>query len=435
MGFFGGCAILRSMTDKHNKKSAPKPIKADVVMVGGGLMGLSLATILGIYGVSVVCIEKFEPPKTMKPEFDGRTTALSLGSRRVLEAAGIWDQLEPHTCPIDEIRVADGTSPMFLHFDHREIGDKAFGWIIDNRFMRSVLYKQINKADNVTLCAPATANSFERDDFGVTVALDDGQIIQAKILIGADGQNSTVRDWAGITTHGWDYKQTAIVCCVDHELDHENIAVEHFLPDGPFAILPMKNDTGERTRSSVVWSIHGENATAITDLNDDDFNAALNEKFGNQLGTVSLVGGRYSYPLSLKHAKKYTAVRMALIGEAAHKMHPIAGQGLNLGMRDVALLAELIVDQKRLGLDLGARTLTTAYERRRRFDNQTMMMATDGLNRLFSNDIAPVRWARQIGLGLVEKTPFAKRFFMRQAMGLSGANSSNAPKLLRGKTL
>ncbi len=408
----------------------------DVVIVGSGLMGLSLAGVLGRYGLKIALVERFDPKKMVEQEFDGRTTALSLGTRRVLEAAGLWSLLEKDACPIDEIRVADGHSPLFLHFDHREVGNEAFGWIVENRLMRYRFVQYILKQKNIDFLAPDTATSLDGD----ILTLEKKGKVKASLFIGADGKDSSLREWCGIETKGWGYGQSALVCCVKHELDHEFIAVEHFLPDGPFAILPMYDEKGGQKRSGLVWTVHNndtgeDQASYYMNLSKEDFNKELQAHFGDQLGHVEIEGDLFSYPLTLQHAKSYIGPRVALTGEAAHRMHPIAGQGLNLGMRDVALLAELIVEGHRLGLDIGSDRLLMNYERRRKVDNKTMMVATDGLNKLFSNNITPIRWARQIGLGLVERTPFAKRFFMRQAMGLSGIKSPKAPKLLKGESL
>ncbi len=409
----------------------------DVVIVGSGLMGLSLAGILGRYDLKVALVERFDPHKMVKQEFDGRTTALSLGTRRVLEAAGLWSLLEKDACPINEIRVADGHSPLYLHFYHKEVGDQSFGWIVDNSMMRYAFTQHILAQDNIDFLAPDVAVGLKGD----ILTLEKEGDVKASLFIGADGKDSSLRQWLGIESKAWSYGQSALVCCVDHELDHEFIAVEHFLPDGPFAILPMYDEQGGGKRSAIVWTVHndeknGEDQSAYyLNLSEDEFNQALQERFGDQLGKVKMVGKLYSYPLTLQHAKSYIGPRVALTGEAAHRMHPIAGQGLNLGMRDVALLAELVVEAHRLGLDIGSDRLLNTYQRRRKFDNKTMMMATDGLNKFFSNNVTPIRWTRQLGLGLVERVPFAKRFFMRQAMGLSGMKNPKAPKLLKGESL
>lgn len=423
----------------------------DVVIVGAGLMGLSLAGVLTEYDLKVALVERFDVNAMKEPSFDGRTTAISLGSKRVLQAANLWDILEKDSCPIDEIRVADGNSPFYLHFDHTEIGTDPFGWIIENRLMRVHLVNAMKDKENLTWFSPdeAIGADFDGQAGYATLKLKQAGDIKASLIIGADGMKSPLREMAGIESKGWDYKQSALVFCVDHELDHEKVAVEHFLPEGPFAILPMFDDEAAYYRSSVVWTVHNDGtdfdkAQYYMEMGDEEFNDVVQSHFGDQLGKVKVIGKRFSYPLNLNHAKAYTGTRLALMGEAAHRMHPIAGQGLNLGMRDVALLAEMLVESKSLGLDMGRALMLSKYESKRRLDNKSMMVATDVLNKFFSNDIGPVKRLRQMGLGLIEKTPFAKRFFMKQAMGLSaspippilrkGALDST-PKLLKGKSL
>lgn len=416
---------------KTPAKRKPLDLQVDVAIVGGGHAGLSLAAILGRAGVTVACIDRDNPKTTLKQSFDGRTTAISLGSKRVFDAAGIWPHLEADGEPIVDIRVADGHSPLFLHFDSRDVGHEPFGWIFENRLIRKALFECLDGLENVHHVAPATVVDFELDDHAMTVLLEDGGRISAPLCIGADGRGSFTRQWAGIDTRGHSYNQNAIVCTVGHENPHEGLAVENFMPSGPFATLPMTDAPDGTHRSSVVWTEHGGDDTLYLEMPEEDFNAELQERFGESFGKVHLIGGRFSYPLTLSHAKSYVAPRLALVADAAHGIHPIAGQGLNLGMRDIAVLAELIVDQKRLGLDIGAWSLLQRYRTLRRGDNIRMIAATDALNRLFSNDIAPVRILRDIGLGVVHHVPPMKRFFMRQAMGLSG----NPPRLIRGQPL
>lgn len=406
-------------------------VHADVVIVGGGLSGLTLACVLGRAGVDIACVDREVPKAQLKEAFDGRTTAISFASHRVLRAAGVWETLLPDAAPIRDIRVADGNAPLFLHFDCEDVGGAPFGWIIENRILRRRLLDAVGKLETVKHLAPAEISEFENRGAAVEVTLADKTILRAPLLVGADGRGSAVRKWAGIDVKGWSYDQSAIVCCVGHELDHENIAVEHFMPAGPFAILPMTDLPDGTHRSSLVWTEHGDMAGRALDCTERQFNEMLQDKFGGQLGRVWLLGRRWQYPLSLMHAHAYTAPRVALLGEAAHAIHPIAGQGLNLSMRDIAILSEMIVDQLRLGLDPASAFTLARYERWRKLDNTAMAIMTDGLNKLFSNDFAPVKAMRALGLGLVERIPPAKRFFMRQAMGVSGAQS----RILRGDTI
>jgi 2-octaprenyl-6-methoxyphenol hydroxylase len=402
-------------------------IRADVLVVGGGLAGLSLTAALGTAGVETVCVDRDSPATRADLAFDGRTTAIALGSRRILEGGGVWAKVpEEAKGAILEIRVADSDSPLFLHYDHREVGDEPFGWIVENRELRLALFARLAELATVRHLAPAMVEGLERTAHGVLARLSDGRTVRASLVVGADGRNSMVRRWAGVRTIGWDYPQTAIVCCIEHEFPHHGVALEHFLPAGPFAVLPMHGN-----RSSVVWTERRDAADAYLSLPPARFHDELSRRAGEWLGRVEVVGRRFSYPLSLLHAERYAAERVALIGEAAHAIHPIAGQGLNLGLRDVAQLAETVVDRLRLGLDPGDRQTLARFQRLRRLDNVSLAAVTDGLNRLFSNAVPPVALARRLGLAAVGRVPPLKRFLMRHAMGTTGA----LPRLARGEPI
>lgn len=404
---------------------------ADVIIVGGGPAGLGLCAILGRHGIAALCIDRDAPAQSVLPAFDGRTTAISFGSQRVMEEAGAWEALRDHACPIEDIQILDSGSSVLLDFLVGDVEGDAFGWIVENRLLRIALRQAVEKANPARQIAPAAVTDFSRDAYGVSVHLADGRILRAPLVIGADGRQSFTRDWMGINTRAWTYKQRAVVCTVTHENPHNNIAIEHFRPEGPFAVLPMTDDEQGRHRSSVVWTEHGPDRKSALHFDDDAFNAALNARFPSWYGAVTLNGGRFAYPLGLVHAHDYIAPRMALVADAAHGIHPIAGQGLNLGLRDVAYLAELLVDAKRNGDDYGSEDLLHAYQQARRPDNMAMAAATDTLNKLFSNNIGPMRLARQIGLRAVQKIGPARRFFMRQAMGAAGS----LPKIVRGEKI
>jgi len=401
-------------------------LSAEIVIIGGGLVGGPLACALAGAGLSVALVDGETPDATLAPTFDGRASAVALAPQRMLAAIGLWPDIEPWAAPIRHIRVSDGASPLFLHYDHRELGDVPFGWIVENRALRAANLKGIARQRNIQFLAPARLAELERNPMGVTAKLTDGRVIHARVAVAADGRTSPVREGAGIGVTRWDYQQTAIVCTVAHSLPHGDAAQEHFLPSGPFAILPL---TGNR--SSVVWTEKAHLVPAILAQDDQAFQRELESRFGDYLGDLTLEGPRFSYPLSLQFANAYTAHRLALIGDAAHGMHPVAGQGMNMGLRDVAALAELLVDAKRLGQDLGDAQILARYGRWRRFDNLLMLGLTDGLVRLFSNDIGPLKLVRDVGMAAVNRVPPLKRFFMRHAMGLVG----ELPKLLKGEAL
>jgi 2-octaprenyl-6-methoxyphenol hydroxylase len=403
----------------------------DVVIVGGGMAGMSLGAALAGSGLSVAVVERLDPAVLKEAAFDGRTTSIAHGSAQVLRGIGLWPLIEAGAEPILDIRVADGhpargISPLFLHYDHTEVGIDPFGYIVENRDLRDGLFRLAADLPTLEIIAPASVDETVRRADGATVSLSDGRRLECALVVGADGRNSPLRNAAGIQAIAFRYDQTAIVCTVKHERAHAGVAVELFLPGGPFAMLPM---TGDRT--NIVWTERSALASEYMALDDAAFLQEVRRRFGDWLGDLELAGPRFSYPLGLMHASRYTERRLALISEAAHAIHPIAGQGLNLGIRDVAALAEAIVDAVRLGLEPGDSTVLARYEAWRRIDNTTLVAVTDLLNRLFSNDVPPIRAARDLGLAAVGKVPPLKRLFMRHAMGVVG----DLPRLVRGEAL
>ena len=392
----------------------------DVIVVGGGIAGLSLTALLAAGGGRVLCLDREKVETQLAEKFDGRTTAISYGSRLILQAAGLWEALENEACAIDTIEILDGDSPTLLTFNSREAGGNSFGWIVENRRLRQTLLARVKALKTAEHRAQAAVADFERDEDGVAVILADGKKFHAPLVVGADGRQSFTRESMGIGTRTWPYNQRAIVCVAAHEKPHDNVAVEHFRHEGPFAILPMADDADGQHRSSIVWTEHGPESESALRYNQISFDAALTARFPQRYGRAWQCGQRFSYPLGLTHAHDYIAPRMALVAEAAHAIHPIAGQGLNIGLRDIAVLADLVMTAVRDGKDPGTDDLLQAYQRQRRMDNMAMAGATDTLNRLFSNDIGPVRLARRVGLRAVSRLPFAKQFFMKQAMGAVG---------------
>lgn len=403
----------------------------ELVVAGGGLNGMLLGIACAGAGLSVAVIDRQDPAAMQDDKFDGRTSAIAYGSKLVLDGVGLWPLVADAAEPIREIRVADDDSPLFLHYDHRDLGaggsnDTPLGYIVENRVLRRALFARARALPSLELLAPRRLGAVTADDSGTVATLGDGTRLHARLVAAADGKESPLRQAAGIGTVEWRYRQIGIVTTVAHERPHAGIAVEHFLPAGPFAILPM---TGNR--SSIVWTERADLAPKLLALDDAAFHRELAARFGDFLGEISVEGPRWSYPLSFLHAETYIAPRLALVGEAAHVIHPIAGQGLNMGIRDIAALAECLVDGRRLGLDLADKTVLARYERWRRFDNVVLAAVTDGLNRLFSNSVPPVKLARDLGLAAVGEVPPLKRFFMRHAMGMVG----DLPRLVKGEAL
>ena len=416
------------MTDSGN--TAAQEITTEVVVLGGGLAGLSMAAALATAGVPVVCIDRDSPDHHAADGFDIRTTAVAYASMKVLEGAGVWKHMEPHAGPILDIRVADQFSPLFVHYDHTELTwdgtHQPFGWILDNKDMRRALFARAAELPGLVHLAPAQATKIERLRNGASVTLADGRVVKARLVVGADGRRSMARDSAGIKVRRWAYDQSAMICTIRHSEPHNGVAVEHFMPNGPFAVLPM---TGNR--SSIVWSEKTSLVDMYLKLPDDQFIDELSRRSGGYLGDIELLTRREAWPLSVLLAESFIAERLALIGESAHAIHPIAGQGLNLGLRDVAALAEVIVDAHRLGLDVGAPQVLARFQRWRRFDTVLLAAVCDGLVHLFSNNIPPLRIARDVGMAVVNRLPPLKRFFMRHAMGVVG----DLPRMIKGMPL
>ncbi len=409
----------------------------ELLVAGGGLVGLLLAIACAGAGLAVALVDRQEPRAMQEDAFDGRSSAIAYGSRRVLEGLGVWSAIAPDAEPILEIRVADDNAPLFLHYDHRDLGgDAPLGYIVENRVLRRALFAHAAALPNLLLVAPVSVVRAEAAPGGTAALLSDGRRLAARLVAACDGRGSPLRRAAPIRTLEWRYPQTGIVVTVRHEKPHRGIAVEHFLPAGPFAILPMTDDPAVaapafRARSSIVWTERAALAPRILALDETGFAAELAARFGDFLGALAPVGPRWSYPLALMQAERLVAPRLALVGEAAHLVHPIAGQGLNLSIRDVAVLSELVVDARRLGLDIGEAGLLRQYQRRRQVDTLLLAAVTDGLNRLFSNDLPPLRLVRDLGLAAVDRLPPVKRFLMRDAMGLTG----DLPRLVRGEPL
>lgn len=412
----------------ENGDSMSETLKTDAVIIGGSLSGLTTALALDAAGIASVVVDRTPIAAQTRPGADGRTTAVALSGKRMLVALGVWDALEEAPCPIDDIRVQEGGSRLFLHYDHREVGDEPMGYIVDNVALKRALVARVAGRPTIRLLAPAEMTDLERGAGSVLATLAGGFRIEAALAVAADGRGSPTRRAAGIRTTEWSYGQSAITCTVAHGKPHRNVAYERFLPAGPFAMLPLCDDAEGRHRSCLVWTDRSAAVPALMALSETDFDREMERRFGDDLGRLHVVGRRWAYPLGLINAERYVDRRLVLVGDAAHGIHPIAGQGFNLGLRDIAALADVLADARRLGLDIGSPAVLEKHQRWRRFDCMTLILATDGLNRLFSNDSVPLRLARDLGLGLVQRVGPLKRLFIRHAMGTLG----DLPRLLDG---
>jgi len=411
------------------------PIEVETCIIGAGPVGATLAAALAAGGVRTAVVDTAPLPPMELPEFDGRAYAIALTSQRLLAAAGVWDRLPEAPCPILGIRVADGrpgerASPLSLHFDHAEVGEDPFGWMVEARALRVALNARLPALPGLTVFAPAEA-AVARGPEGAVVRLGSGQEIRARLVVGAEGRNSPLRRAAGIPVSRLDYHCMGIVGAVAHEKPHHNVALEQFLPHGPFAQLPMNGIPGHPHVSAIVWTERTAIAKAALAMDDAAYGRQIAARMGDHLGAVRPIGRRWSYPLSAMHAARYIAERLALVGDAAHGIHPIAGQGLNLGFRDVAALAEMVIEAVNAGEDPGGPALLAHYQAARRPDSLVMLGATHVLERLFTSRLAPVRIARRLGIAAVDRMPGLKRFFATRAMGMGGV----AGGLLGGQPL
>ncbi|MCQ8241871.1 UbiH/UbiF/VisC/COQ6 family ubiquinone biosynthesis hydroxylase [Rhizosaccharibacter radicis] len=418
-------------------------LEVAVCVIGAGPVGATLACRLASAGMAVAVVDRQPLPPMEHPAFDGRAYAVASASRRLLEEAGVWERLPLPVCPIEGIRVSDGrpgrpASPLFLHFDPEELrGElqgRPFGWMVEARSLRIALNAALHELPGLHLVAPAEA-TVQRSADGAVIRTSTGRVIRARLVVAAEGRNSPLRAEANIPVTRLPYNQSGIVCAIRHEKPHNNHALEHFLPGGPFAQLPMVPSEAGQNLSAVVWTERTRLAERLVALPDELFAHEIARRLGPGLGQVAPVGRRWIYPLSAQYAHRYHDTRLALIGDAAHGIHPIAGQGLNLGFRDVMALSRLLIEAAAAGADPGDAALLRRYQADRRPANMTMLVATDLLDRLFSNDNPAIRLARDVGIAAVHRLPGLKRLFMTAAMGAVPGEAARRPRIPEGDPL
>lgn len=397
-------------------------LNVDVAIIGAGPVGAVTALRLAAEGLSIAVVDRAPLPPMTHPDFDGRAYAIAAGSRRVLDAADVWERLPFPACPILDIRVSDGRvgqppSTFFLHFDSEEEGFGPFGWIVEARSLRIALNRSLQNHPNIIVFAPATVQVTRTKEFG-RVAIADGPEIECRLIVGAEGRASSLRRDAGIRVTRFAYRQSAVICAIAHEYPHHNVALEHFLPNGPFAQLPLCSIPNAEHASAIVFTERNDLAERLMQMSADAFTRQVAQRMGGYLGNIRLVGRRWCHPLTALVAQRYWDTRLVLLGDAAHGIHPIAGQGFNLGLRDVEALTEILAEAAINGCDIGLDGTLARYQAARRMDNLVMLAATDMLDRLFSTDFPPLRLGRDLGLAAVNRMPRLKRFFVRHAMGL-----------------
>ena len=399
----------------------------DIAIVGGGLNGPALALAAAQVGLRVIVLDATSHKPRKNAKFDGRAYALALASKRLMAAVGVWENVAQDAEPMLNIRVSDGhagvgASPFFMDFDHAELEEGPMGYMVEDRHLRYALQAAMQTSPLIEYRLATRVTGQSTGPEGVTLSLANNQKITTRLLVGADGRQSGTAARAGITYTGWQYGQTALVCAVEHDRPHGGVAHQFFMPAGPMAVLPLS-----ARRSTVVWSEKTDSATVIKTLDDAAFLDVLRPRFGDFLGDIALTGGRFSYPLGMMIAKNYIAPNVALIGDAAHGVHPIAGQGLNAGLRDVAALIQVLSEAKQRGEDFASQPVLARYQLWRRFDATALAVATDGFNRLFSNDNPILRLGRDVGMGMLNAMPKVRRGILREAAGLTG----DLPDLMR----
>ena len=399
----------------------------DIAIVGGGFNGPALALAAAQVGLRVIVLDATSHKPRKNAKFDGRAYALALASKRLMAAVGVWENVAQDAEPMLNIRVSDGragvgVSPFFMDFDHAELEEGPMGYMVEDRHLRYALQAAMQTSPLIEYRLATRVTGQSTGPEGVTLSLANNQKITTRLLVGADGRQSGTAARAGITYTGWQYSQTALVCAVEHDRPHGGVAHQFFMPAGPMAVLPLS-----ARRSTVVWSEKTDNAAVIKTLDDAAFLDVLRPRFGDFLGDIALTGGRFSYPLGMMIAKSYIAPNVALIGDAAHGVHPIAGQGLNAGLRDVAALIQVLSEAKQRGEDFASQPVLARYQLWRRFDATALAVATDGFNRLFSNDNPILRLGRDLGMGMLNAMPKVRRGILREAAGLTG----DLPDLMR----